>query len=111
MPRLLAPWLGTACVSKRAFPKVNTKRWRRSTTVQYKPTAACRILLLVPRFHRISRARRASAHAIHPAKGKIMKIESAVVFVTGANRGLGLEFAKQALERGARKVYAGARDP
>ncbi|MGF6931424.1 NAD(P)-dependent dehydrogenase (short-subunit alcohol dehydrogenase family) [Paraburkholderia sp. UCT70] len=40
-----------------------------------------------------------------------MEIEGAVVFVTGANRGLGLEFAKQALERGARKVYAGARDP
>ncbi|MGF6720860.1 NAD(P)-dependent dehydrogenase (short-subunit alcohol dehydrogenase family) [Paraburkholderia sp. GAS41] len=40
-----------------------------------------------------------------------MKIEGAVVFVTGANRGLGLEFAKQALEQGARKVYAGARDP
>ncbi|WP_321926317.1 SDR family oxidoreductase [Paraburkholderia guartelaensis] len=40
-----------------------------------------------------------------------MKIEDAVVFVTGANRGLGLEFAKQALERGARKVYAAARDP
>jgi len=40
-----------------------------------------------------------------------MKIEGAVVLVTGANRGLGLEFAKQALERGARKVYAGARDP
>ncbi|WP_406806385.1 SDR family oxidoreductase [Burkholderia semiarida] len=40
-----------------------------------------------------------------------MKIEGAVVFITGANRGLGLEFAKQALERGARKVYAGARDP
>ena len=40
-----------------------------------------------------------------------MKIEGAVVFVTGANRGLGLEFAKQALERGAWKVYAGARDP
>jgi NAD(P)-dependent dehydrogenase (short-subunit alcohol dehydrogenase family) len=58
-----------------------------------------------------SHARRASAHAIHHAKGKIMKIEGAVVFVTGANRGLGLEFAKQALERGARKVYAGARDP
>ena len=40
-----------------------------------------------------------------------MQIEGAVVFVTGANRGLGLEFAKQALARGARKVYAGARDP
>ena len=40
-----------------------------------------------------------------------MKIEGSVVFVTGANRGLGLEFAKQALQRGARKVYAGARDP
>ncbi|MBN3817988.1 SDR family oxidoreductase [Paraburkholderia sp. Se-20369] len=40
-----------------------------------------------------------------------MKIEGAVVFVTGANRGLGLHFARQALERGAKKVYAGARDP
>ncbi|KVN24972.1 short-chain dehydrogenase [Burkholderia pyrrocinia] len=40
-----------------------------------------------------------------------MKIEGAVVFVTGANRGLGLHFAQQALERGAKKVYAGARDP
>lgn len=40
-----------------------------------------------------------------------MKLEGSVVFVTGANRGLGLEFAKQALARGARKVYAAARDP
>ncbi|MFJ2995219.1 SDR family oxidoreductase [Pandoraea sp. NPDC087047] len=40
-----------------------------------------------------------------------MKIKDAVVFVTGANRGLGLEFAKQALARGAKKVYAGSRDP
>ncbi|RQR61183.1 short chain dehydrogenase [Burkholderia sp. Bp9126] len=40
-----------------------------------------------------------------------MKIEGAVVFVTGANRGLGLHFAQQALARGAKKVYAGARDP
>lgn len=40
-----------------------------------------------------------------------MKIQGAVVFVTGANRGLGLEFARQALARGASKVYAGARDP
>ena len=40
-----------------------------------------------------------------------MKLENAVVFVTGANRGLGQEFARQALARGARKVYAAARDP
>ncbi len=39
-----------------------------------------------------------------------MKIKDAVVFVTGANRGLGLEFAKQALARGAKKVYARQRD-
>jgi NAD(P)-dependent dehydrogenase (short-subunit alcohol dehydrogenase family) len=39
-----------------------------------------------------------------------MKIHNAVVLVTGANRGLGLEFSKQALERGAKRVYAGARD-
>jgi NAD(P)-dependent dehydrogenase (short-subunit alcohol dehydrogenase family) len=40
-----------------------------------------------------------------------MKLENATVFVTGANRGLGLEFARQALAAGASKVYAGARDP
>jgi NAD(P)-dependent dehydrogenase (short-subunit alcohol dehydrogenase family) len=40
-----------------------------------------------------------------------MKLENAVVLVTGANRGIGLAFARQALARGARKVYAGARDP
>lgn len=40
-----------------------------------------------------------------------MKLHNAVVLITGANRGLGLAFAKEALARGARKVYAGARDP
>lgn len=40
-----------------------------------------------------------------------MKLKDSTVFITGANRGLGLEFARQALARGARKVYAGARDP
>jgi NAD(P)-dependent dehydrogenase (short-subunit alcohol dehydrogenase family) len=40
-----------------------------------------------------------------------MKLDNAIVLVTGANRGLGEEFARQALARGARKVYAGARDP
>ncbi len=40
-----------------------------------------------------------------------MKIAGAVALVTGANRGLGLAFARALLERGAAKVYAGARDP
>jgi NAD(P)-dependent dehydrogenase (short-subunit alcohol dehydrogenase family) len=40
-----------------------------------------------------------------------MKIENAVVLVSGANRGIGLAFARALLARGARKVYAGARDP
>jgi len=40
-----------------------------------------------------------------------MKIEDAVVLVTGANRGIGRAFARELLARGARKVYAGARDP
>ena len=40
-----------------------------------------------------------------------MKLDNAIVFVTGANRGIGLAFAREALARGARKVYAGARDP
>ena len=40
-----------------------------------------------------------------------MKIADATVLITGANRGIGLAFAKAFLARGARKVYAGARDP
>ena len=40
-----------------------------------------------------------------------MKLKNAVVLITGANRGIGLAFAREALARGARKVYAAARDP
>jgi NAD(P)-dependent dehydrogenase (short-subunit alcohol dehydrogenase family) len=40
-----------------------------------------------------------------------MKISNEVVFITGANRGLGLAFAREAVARGARKVYAAARRP
>ncbi|HEU4662437.1 MAG TPA: SDR family oxidoreductase [Dokdonella sp.] len=40
-----------------------------------------------------------------------MKIQGSTAFVTGANRGLGLAYAKALLDAGARKVYAGARDP
>jgi NAD(P)-dependent dehydrogenase (short-subunit alcohol dehydrogenase family) len=40
-----------------------------------------------------------------------MKLKDATVLITGANRGIGLAFAKEALARGAKKVYAGARNP
>ena len=40
-----------------------------------------------------------------------MNLKNAVVLITGANRGIGLAFAKEALARGARKVHAAARDP
>jgi NAD(P)-dependent dehydrogenase (short-subunit alcohol dehydrogenase family) len=40
-----------------------------------------------------------------------MKIENTVALITGANRGIGLAFTRELLARGARKVYAGARDP
>jgi len=40
-----------------------------------------------------------------------MKLDNAVVLITGANRGLGLAFAREALARGARKVYAAVRNP
>ncbi|MCC7121111.1 MAG: SDR family NAD(P)-dependent oxidoreductase [Gammaproteobacteria bacterium] len=38
-------------------------------------------------------------------------IEGARLFITGANRGLGRAFVRQALELGAARVYAAARDP
>jgi len=40
-----------------------------------------------------------------------MKVQNATLLITGANRGIGLAFAREALARGARKVYAGARKP
>ena len=40
-----------------------------------------------------------------------MQLNNEVVFISGANRGLGLAFAREALARGAKKVYAGARKP
>jgi NAD(P)-dependent dehydrogenase (short-subunit alcohol dehydrogenase family) len=40
-----------------------------------------------------------------------MKIQNSVALVTGANRGIGLAFTQALLARGARKVYAAARDP
>ena len=40
-----------------------------------------------------------------------MQIEGSVALVTGTNRGIGRRFAQQLLERGARTVYATARNP
>src|SRR5262249_42143974 len=39
-----------------------------------------------------------------------MDVKNATVFITGANRGLGLAFAREARRRGATKVYAGMRN-
>ncbi|MEU6250885.1 SDR family oxidoreductase [Glycomyces sp. NPDC047010] len=39
-----------------------------------------------------------------------MDIKGSIAFVTGANRGMGRHFARQLLERGAAKVYAGSRN-
>ncbi len=38
-----------------------------------------------------------------------MDVTNATVFITGANRGLGLAFAREARNRGAAKIYAGMR--
>jgi NAD(P)-dependent dehydrogenase (short-subunit alcohol dehydrogenase family) len=40
-----------------------------------------------------------------------MNIEGSVALVTGANRGLGKVLVEQLKARGAKKIYAGARDP
>jgi len=40
-----------------------------------------------------------------------MDVAGSVALVTGANRGLGRELAAQLVERGAKTVYAGVRDP
>jgi NAD(P)-dependent dehydrogenase (short-subunit alcohol dehydrogenase family) len=40
-----------------------------------------------------------------------MKVKNAVVLVTGANRGFGLQIVRELIARGAKKVYAGMRTP
>jgi NAD(P)-dependent dehydrogenase (short-subunit alcohol dehydrogenase family) len=40
-----------------------------------------------------------------------MKITDTTILVTGANRGLGKALVEEALSRGAKRVYAGARQP
>ncbi|GAA4637230.1 SDR family oxidoreductase [Actinoallomurus vinaceus] len=40
-----------------------------------------------------------------------MRIQGATALVTGANRGLGQVMTRMLLQRGAQRVYAGARDP
>ena len=40
-----------------------------------------------------------------------MKVSGSIALVTGANRGLGLAFARALVEMGAAKVYAAARNP
>ncbi|WP_249136577.1 SDR family NAD(P)-dependent oxidoreductase [Bradyrhizobium tropiciagri] len=40
----------------------------------------------------------------------MMDVKNATVFITGASRGLGLAFAREARRRGATKVYAGMRN-
>jgi NAD(P)-dependent dehydrogenase (short-subunit alcohol dehydrogenase family) len=44
-------------------------------------------------------------------KKSVMRIQDSVAFITGANRGLGLAFARELLGRDAKKVYAGIRNP
>jgi len=39
------------------------------------------------------------------------KAAGSVALVTGANRGIGLAFVRELIARGAKKVYAGVRDP
>ncbi len=40
-----------------------------------------------------------------------MEIADSTVLVTGANRGLGKALVDEALRRGAKLIYAGARQP
>ncbi len=44
-------------------------------------------------------------------RGETTEIDGSVALVTGANRGLGLAFARELVSRGAQRVYGAARDP
>jgi NAD(P)-dependent dehydrogenase (short-subunit alcohol dehydrogenase family) len=66
----------------------------------------------VPELETTTQRQRSQRLCREQTAGEIMtSIDGSVVLVTGANGGLGIEFVKQALERGATKVYAAARTP
>src|SRR5437773_3229947 len=46
-----------------------------------------------------------------PVNSNKLEVKDAVIFITGANRGIGKALVEIALERGAKKVYAAARKP
>lgn len=46
-----------------------------------------------------------------PVNSNKLKVQDAVIFITGANRGIGKALVEIALEQGAKKVYAAARKP
>jgi NAD(P)-dependent dehydrogenase (short-subunit alcohol dehydrogenase family) len=54
---------------------------------------------------------RVSPHPDQAKDFKLMNVQDSVALVTGSGRGLGRQFAAQLLKRGAKKVYATARDP
>src|SRR5581483_5339715 len=60
---------------------------------------------------RANPARKPRNHHRQLPEEHAMNIEGSVVLVTGANRGLGAAYAEALLQRGAAKVYAGARRP
>jgi NAD(P)-dependent dehydrogenase (short-subunit alcohol dehydrogenase family) len=50
-------------------------------------------------------------HVSNTPEEEHMQIKGSTALVTGANRGLGAAYARALLAAGAKKVYAGARDP
>ncbi len=52
-----------------------------------------------------------SSKRIEQERRSNMKIHGSVALVTGANRGIGRAFVEALIARGARKIYATARDP
>src|SRR4029453_14808961 len=85
------------------------------------PAALARIGMLVesPTFHRTCRGGTTCAcsratqacRAVRIYLGGCMTIAGRAVLVTGANRGIGQALVEEALSRGAKRVYAGTRQP
>src|SRR5512144_1853981 len=50
-------------------------------------------------------------HLKQNLRGDRMKIADKTILVTGANRGIGQALVEEALRRGAKRVYAGTRQP
>ncbi len=93
----------------RSAPELN---WRGRRAQVRRPQGACaQEVSAIQRARDTARGADGVRCGCHQQRSSSMKLAGANVLITGANRGIGLAFARARFARGANKVYACARNP